>query len=384
MPFSIPSIPARPAIAGRTVVISMAAIIAMGTILTGAAPTEAADLTGVISANRNNQIATESAMRAADRRIKSLKRDAKVTRRKLKRTDRKIATKTRKRNAARARLEGTEKELTLALTGELPPYSPPQIEPAPTELDVEGPRLLATPGLGMIVVEEPESALSSDQTVKAPPIVRLAATPAEIRALRVKVGKHSKAFVKSKVRLRKAERAKRMKMRHSRSIRRQRRVSIAQRERYERALGSWIKSMTRLSKLRAAKKYKVRPGVGGSRFIRPSNGSLSQGYHAGHDGLDIVSYRGAPIRASARGVVAYVGWNPWDKGKRAFVVVLGHASGYETIYGHLLPIRRVRVGEEIRKGQIIGNMGSTGHSTGTHVHWEVSRNWRTLNPASVL
>jgi murein DD-endopeptidase MepM/ murein hydrolase activator NlpD len=113
-------------------------------------------------------------------------------------------------------------------------------------------------------------------------------------------------------------------------------------------------------------------------------GRISQSYHAGHDGIDIVRYKGAPVRSAAFGVVTYVGWNPWDQHGRAFMVVVTHAGGYETLYGHLLPRRIVRVGEEVRKGQVIGYMGSTGNSTGPHLHLELRRGRTTINPLGFL
>ena len=133
---------------------------------------------------------------------------------------------------------------------------------------------------------------------------------------------------------------------------------------------------------------RARPAKTG--FRRPVKGHISQGYgcqsrRAGHclrfhDGIDIATRRGARVRASATGYVAYVGWNPWDEQRRAFIVIIGHAGGYETIYAHLLPIRTVRAGQRVARGQPIGRAGSTGHSTGPHVHWEVSRGFRTLDP----
>ena len=84
------------------------------------------------------------------------------------------------------------------------------------------------------------------------------------------------------------------------------------------------------------------------------------------------------------GVVAYVGWNPWDEGSRAFIVVVGHPDGYVTRYGHLIPSRKVRVGQLVRKGQKIGKMGSTGNSTGTHLHMELLRYTTPLDPIAYL
>jgi murein DD-endopeptidase MepM/ murein hydrolase activator NlpD len=86
----------------------------------------------------------------------------------------------------------------------------------------------------------------------------------------------------------------------------------------------------------------------------------------------------------AFGVVTYVGWNPWDKEGRAFMVVVTHAGGHETLYGHLQPKRVVRVGEEVKKGHVIGYMGNTGNSTGPHLHLEVRRGRTTLDPLAFL
>jgi murein DD-endopeptidase MepM/ murein hydrolase activator NlpD len=141
--------------------------------------------------------------------------------------------------------------------------------------------------------------------------------------------------------------------------------------------------MTTYGRIRASKKSKARPGIN-APFGWPVHGRISQSYHGGHDGLDVVRYSGAPIRAAAFGVVTYVGWNPWDQEGRAFVVVITHAGRYETAYGHLLPRRSVRVGQEVRKGEVIGYMGNTGKSTGTHLHFELRQGRSTLNPLAFL
>ena len=83
-------------------------------------------------------------------------------------------------------------------------------------------------------------------------------------------------------------------------------------------------------------------------------------------------------------MVSYVGWNPWDQEGRAFMIVVAHPGGYETLYGHVLPARRVRVGELVRRGEIIGYMGNTGRSTGVHLHLELRRGRTTLNPLVFL
>ncbi len=165
----------------------------------------------------------------------------------------------------------------------------------------------------------------------------------------------------------------------------------AARERAEDKLGLAIRQMVELSLQRSSERLTLASVKG---FRKPARGTISQPYGCTgygtnqrrggcrhfHDGIDIAARRGAPVRASADGYVAYVGRNPWDVGSRAYVVIIGHAGGYETIYGHLLPRRLVRAGQRVERGELIGRVGSTGRSTGPHVHWEVSRDFRTLDP----
>ncbi len=86
------------------------------------------------------------------------------------------------------------------------------------------------------------------------------------------------------------------------------------------------------------------------------------------------------MRASADGYVAYVGFNPWDTGDRAFVVIIGHAGGYQSVYAHLKPVRKVRAGQRVELGEVIGLVGMTGRSTGPHVHWEVKKGFVNVDP----
>jgi murein DD-endopeptidase MepM/ murein hydrolase activator NlpD len=165
----------------------------------------------------------------------------------------------------------------------------------------------------------------------------------------------------------------------------------AARERAEDRLTAAIRQMMEVSRQRADDRLSLASVRG---FRRPAAGSISQrygctGYGANprrggcrhfHDGIDIAAKRGTPVRASADGYVAYVGRNPWDAGSRAYVVLLVHARGYESIYGHLQPKRLVRAGTRVERGDLIGRIGVTGHSSGPHVHWEVSRGFRTLDP----
>lgn len=94
-----------------------------------------------------------------------------------------------------------------------------------------------------------------------------------------------------------------------------------------------------------------------------------------HAGVDISRERGTPIVATAGGQVIYVG-RYYSYGK---FVVIDHGFGYQTAYGHLNEFN-VRQGQYVTKGQVIGSVGSTGRSTGNHVHYEVRVNGRPVDP----
>lgn len=98
-----------------------------------------------------------------------------------------------------------------------------------------------------------------------------------------------------------------------------------------------------------------------------------------HDGIDIANKTGTPVYASADGVVSTAqAENGWGK-----VVKINHADGYKTLYAHLNGFK-VKVGDIVSKGQIIGLMGSTGMSTGPHLHYGVYRNDVSVNPTNYL
>ena len=99
-----------------------------------------------------------------------------------------------------------------------------------------------------------------------------------------------------------------------------------------------------------------------------------------HSGIDIANSAGTPIRAAADGVVAFVGWNPYDGYSPAFIIVIGHSGGLETYYAHLQPRYVVRSGQFVKQGQLIGYMGDTGNSTGPHLHWEVRVHGHDTDP----
>jgi murein DD-endopeptidase MepM/ murein hydrolase activator NlpD len=98
-----------------------------------------------------------------------------------------------------------------------------------------------------------------------------------------------------------------------------------------------------------------------------------------HAGLDIKGPIGAHVKAMAKGKVEFAG----RRGGFGNCIILKHGNGFETLYGHLSKIV-VSVGQQIEIGQQIGNIGSTGRSTGPHLHYEVHRNGQKINPEAFL
>ena len=99
-----------------------------------------------------------------------------------------------------------------------------------------------------------------------------------------------------------------------------------------------------------------------------------------HNGIDLVAPYGTPVRSSGDGRVVYVGWNYADGANPAWIVIIAHSTSLVTWYAHMQPTYPVRAGDTVSKGQIIGYEGSTGHSTGAHLHWMVEFNGVFVNP----
>lgn len=99
-----------------------------------------------------------------------------------------------------------------------------------------------------------------------------------------------------------------------------------------------------------------------------------------HPGIDIADEMGTPIVATADGVVEYAGWNSGGYGN---MVDIDHGNGIMTRYGHASQVV-VSAGQQVKRGQLIAYMGSTGFSTGPHVHYEVHVNGNRVNPISYL
>ncbi len=98
-----------------------------------------------------------------------------------------------------------------------------------------------------------------------------------------------------------------------------------------------------------------------------------------HDGVDMLANNGTPIYAPADGVVKYAGIN----GSYGKFVIIDHLKGFVTKYGHLSKIN-VKIGQKVRRGEKIGEVGSTGLSTGPHLHYEVVYKSRNLDPAQFM
>jgi len=108
--------------------------------------------------------------------------------------------------------------------------------------------------------------------------------------------------------------------------------------------------------------------------INPFSGNPSK-----HYGVDIANRYGAPILAASRGVVTFAGKMP-DFG---YVVDIEHGHGYKTRYGHMGSLA-VKIGDVVEHSHLLGRIGSTGHSTGPHLHYEVRRHGKLINPRSFL
>jgi murein DD-endopeptidase MepM/ murein hydrolase activator NlpD len=133
---------------------------------------------------------------------------------------------------------------------------------------------------------------------------------------------------------------------------------------------------------KSAKKFLVRKPVNNA-IMRSGFGSRRHpilGYVKMHTGVDWATAYGTPIFASGNGVVETAGW----EGGYGKYVKLKHNNGYETAYGHMSAFAKgLEVGKRVRQGQVIGFVGSTGQSTGSHVHYEILVNGRFVDPMRI-
>lgn len=116
-------------------------------------------------------------------------------------------------------------------------------------------------------------------------------------------------------------------------------------------------------------------------FVWPASGGISQGYRFYHKALDISNRGGGPIVAADSGTVTVAGW-PDNQGYGNRVMV-DHGNGYVTLYAHMSSIS-VAAGQRVNRGDMLGQMGSTGRSTGTHLHFEIRAGGVLQNPMNFL
>ena len=121
----------------------------------------------------------------------------------------------------------------------------------------------------------------------------------------------------------------------------------------------------------------------GITLVKPVYGTLTSryGYRWGktHKGIDIGASTGTPIYASASGTVTFSGWN----GAYGYLIIVSHSNGIQTYYAHCSKIL-VNVGQAVSAGEQIGKVGSTGRSTGPHLHFEIRVKGETINPQSYV
>lgn len=124
----------------------------------------------------------------------------------------------------------------------------------------------------------------------------------------------------------------------------------------------------------------------GISLIRPVSGTITSRFgvnsnirSSSHTGLDIATASGTPIKAAASGTVTFSGW----KGSYGYMIVITHGNGVQTYYGHCSKLY-ASVGQTVSQGETIAAVGSTGNSTGPHLHLEVRVNGVAYNPQNYI
>ena len=134
-----------------------------------------------------------------------------------------------------------------------------------------------------------------------------------------------------------------------------------------------------------ARQIQITPDAGSvtatGNFVWPATGRITQGYRFYHKAIDIANKSGGAILAADGGTVVGAGWlDGYGYGNR---IIIDHGNGYVTLYAHLSVVQ-VQPGQQVNRGDLIGRMGSTGRSTGTHLHFEIRQGGVLLNPLSFL
>jgi murein DD-endopeptidase MepM/ murein hydrolase activator NlpD len=156
--------------------------------------------------------------------------------------------------------------------------------------------------------------------------------------------------------------------------------------RYQSSAGLTVDGVAGSATLRALRHRRVYSTTTGDpvRFLRPLSAPITDGFGwvsgRRHTGLDLPAAYGRRVGAAGRGHVGFAGWNSGGYGN---LMVVRHRLGFETWYAHQSRIA-VRAGQAVAGGSRIGWVGSTGHSTGPHLHFEVRLNGTPIDPAPRL
>lgn len=114
----------------------------------------------------------------------------------------------------------------------------------------------------------------------------------------------------------------------------------------------------------------------GPPSLKPARGWISAGVSPEHRGVDIAAREGEPVMAAADGVVSFAGWDSYFGNKIEII----HGAKYATMYGHNGKLL-VKAGDRVKQGKIIALVGSTGTSSGPHLHYELSVDGKPVDPA---
>jgi murein DD-endopeptidase MepM/ murein hydrolase activator NlpD len=122
--------------------------------------------------------------------------------------------------------------------------------------------------------------------------------------------------------------------------------------------------------------------VGFGSFIWPANNHSLSGYDYSevHRGIDIAGNTGEAVYATDAGVIVYAGWNNYGYG---YMIMIDHGNGFQSLYAHLSALN-VGCGQSVGQGDVIGAIGSTGNSSGSHLHFEILSGSGKINPWDVL
>ncbi len=126
------------------------------------------------------------------------------------------------------------------------------------------------------------------------------------------------------------------------------------------------------------KNFNRKENIGDDNFILPVEGIISRAFSKSHPAIDIVVPAGTPVVACMDGNVVESGFSNY----LGFYVKLRHNGGFYSIYGHMRRIF-VKSGKSVKKGEVIGEVGSTGKTTGPHLHFEMLKDGEPFNPAFI-